>query len=188
MWASVPARHRLARTLLRDPAETIGKLKKEHIMTILTLHNSLNMYIASVAFGVSLFGNFGEALANRGPVAAIEARKTTENVERYHQVMQVIRTRTPGKSVAQFHAEPQLLDTNAHALVTIRSVSKTGQIERFRCLAIHDIAECLGTPVEIRYLPKDVRVVLQVQLVPRLTPANSMALVAQETRPDKNSM
>ena len=109
----------------------------------------------------------GNAFAERVPARITESRTTTSQLSAYHQVAKVVRTRTKGKLRASFYAEPQLLDKNAIALVRIQSVAKNGSIERFRCVAIHDIAECLGAPVKINYLPMDTKLVLEVELIPR---------------------
>ena len=109
----------------------------------------------------------GDAWAERTPARTSEARATKSELSTYHKVIKVVRNRSTGKSKATFYAEPQLLDENAVAIVSIRSIASDTGIERFRCVATHDIAECLGTPVKIKYLPLDTKVVLEIQLVPR---------------------
>ena len=124
--------------------------------------------LATLALSFALTGmTASKAEATKKPARVKEVRTTESDMSTYSKVAQVMRERTAGKSSATFYAEPHLLDQNAVALVTIRSIGDTGEIERFRCIATHDIAECLGAPVKIMYLPADTHVALDIELLPR---------------------
>ena len=71
--------------------------------------------------------------------------------------------RTSEKEYATFSAEPLLIDSGAFTLFEIRSVAEAGSVPRWRCVARDGVAECLGAPVRIRYLP-DERIVLTAKL------------------------
>ncbi len=58
------------------------------------------------------------------------------------------------------------------------------RVRRWRCVAVHDVAECLGRPVRIRYLPGEKKVVLTGILRPKYS-KEGLALV-QEAH-DKSS-
>jgi hypothetical protein len=104
--------------------------------------------------------------AKRSPIKASHRRGTTFDLERYHSQMEVVRLRTAGKDYATFMAEPRLLDAGSVMIFEIRSVAKTGSVRRWKCVAENDIAECLGKPIKIRYLPADEKVVLVAKLKP----------------------
>ena len=104
--------------------------------------------------------------ARRAPLKAAVLRGTSFNLERYHSQIEVVRMRTVGKDFASFVAEPRLLDRGSVMIFEIRSVAKTGSVKRWSCVAQNDIAECLGKPVRIRYLPADEKVVLVAKLKP----------------------
>ena len=105
-------------------------------------------------------------LEKRIPVKAGQLRGSTFDLDRYHSQMEVVRVRTAGKDFATFVAEPKLLDPGAVMIFEIRSVAKTGSVRRWKCVAENDVAECLGKPVRIRYLPADDKVVLVAKLKP----------------------
>lgn len=104
------------------------------------------------------------------PRKAIEAQdqKITElDLDTYYNQVTVVRERSPGKMYASFSADPQLLDEGSVVVFEINSVAKSGTVPRWRCIAIRDVAECLGAPVKIRYLPADERIVLTAKIIPR---------------------
>jgi hypothetical protein len=102
----------------------------------------------------------------RAPVAPAKLRTNEFFLDRYDRVQKIMRKRTEGKTCALFTAEPQLIDKGAVMLIEIKSVSKSGSVPRWRCIAVHDVAECLGVPVKIAYLPSDDRIVLTATLKP----------------------
>jgi hypothetical protein len=102
----------------------------------------------------------------RAPVAPAELRTSEFFLDRYDRVQKIVRKRTEGKTYALFTAEPQLIDKGAVMLIEIKSVSGAGAVPRWRCVAVHDVAECLGVPVKIAYLPSDDRIVLTATLKP----------------------
>ena len=106
------------------------------------------------------------AAGPRAPLKTADARGTALKLDRYHNEVTVVRTRTEGKAFATFVAEPRLLDRGAIVVFEIRSVAKTGVIPRWRCIAQDDVAECLGAPLRLRYLPDDEKIVLTARLRP----------------------
>lgn len=134
--------------------------------------------INPIALAVALLAT-SAALADEGrkPVAPAQSRATEVSYDRYHRTVELVRTRTDGKALVTFHAEPQLLEAGAIAVLEVRSVAKTGSVTRWRCIAVRDIAECLGVPVALRYLPEDHRMVMSVTMKPQTASAQqAMAL------------
>lgn len=107
-----------------------------------------------------------DGAAHRAPLHKVQSRGTALKLDRYHNHVTIVRRRTPGKMYASFHAEPKLLDDGAVVVFVVRSVAATGVVPRWRCVAIHDVAECLGAPIRLRYLPADREIVLTATLVP----------------------
>lgn len=101
------------------------------------------------------------------PIEQTEARTSEFSFDTYHSGIQVVRTRSPGKVYATFTADPYLIDAGAAIVFEVRSVAKTGSVLRWRCVARDDVAECLGAPVRVRYLPEDEKIVLTARLVPQ---------------------
>ncbi len=108
----------------------------------------------------------------RSPIRAADLRRTPLQLDRYHNEVTIVRKRSARKEFATFVAEPKLLQRGSFILFEIRSVAKTGVISRWRCIATADVAECLGRPVKVRYLPRDEEIVLTAKLMPisELTP------------------
>jgi hypothetical protein len=105
--------------------------------------------------------------AARAPLKSSETANTTEvSLVRYHQATTVVRERTDGRRFASFEAEPSLLSQGSALVFEIYSVAPTGVVPRWRCVALHDAADCLGTPVKVAYLPRDEKMVLKATLVP----------------------
>lgn len=107
---------------------------------------------------------------------AVPARATPLDLSRYHNAVEVTRTRTPGKRFAVFHAQPRLLERGSFVLLEARSVAQSGVVVRWRCVARHDIAECLGRPLKLRYLPADQSVVLTAKVMPESELATALAV------------
>ena len=104
--------------------------------------------------------------AVRAPVTAAPARATELSMDRYHNSVTIVRERTSGNVLATFVAEPRLLDRGLVMVFEAVSVAATGTIPRWRCIAITDVAECLGRPLRLRYLPADERITLKATLKP----------------------
>ncbi len=107
-----------------------------------------------------------DGVSQRAPLQRIEARRTHLGLDQYHNAITIVRKRSPGKLYASFHADPKLLDEGAVVIFQVRSVADTGVVQRWRCLAFDDVAECLGAPIRFRYLPADTEIVLTAKLVP----------------------
>lgn len=123
----------------------------------------------AMTVGLFCWGSVTEASApsERVPLKASETARTTEvPLVRYHQATTLVRPRTEGRRFATFEAEPSLLSPGSALVFEIYSMAPTGVVPRWRCVAVHDVADCLGTPVKVRYLPKDEKVVLKATLVP----------------------
>lgn len=116
-----------------------------------------------------------DILDGRAPVEPADQRAHTLSFDRYHEALEVERPRTDGKEFATFSAEPQLIQPGAQVVLEIRSEAEAGSVLRWRCVAVHDVAECLGAPVRVRYLPEDARIVLTMRFLPRRVPGWVMA-------------
>lgn len=119
------------------------------------------------------------AAETRQPLAPSRSNTTVVPYRRYHEATEIVRERSTGKSFASFHANPQLLERGMVATFQIRSEAETGAIDRWRCVAVRDVAECLGAPVKLRYLPDDSRMVLTVTVVPKRNIPRRAVAVAQ---------
>jgi hypothetical protein len=104
--------------------------------------------------------------AGRAPLKA-SSRENELDLDRYFREQTVVRKRTEGKTFATFTAEPRLLDDGSVMVFEIASVAPGGEVPRWRCVATYDVAECLGTPVEIRYLPTDEEIRLTAKILPK---------------------
>ena len=102
----------------------------------------------------------------REPLAPSARRTTTVPTDVYHRPAVIVRERTGVRAYATFSAEPQLLTPGSAVVFEARSVSPTGAVSRWRCVARHDVAECLGRPLRLRYLPADVAITLEVEVIP----------------------
>lgn len=102
----------------------------------------------------------------RAPIVEAKLRETEIPMDRYDHDVKIVRQRTEGKTYATFMAEPQLIEKGAVALFEIFSVSDLGSVSRWRCIAVRDVAECLGAPVRIKYLADDESVVLTAKMKP----------------------
>ena len=107
------------------------------------------------------------AVQKKVPLQPAQLHSTPVRFDRYERQSRVVRFRTPGKATASFSSDPFLLEAGSMAVFEIRSVALTGSVQRWRCVAIHDVAECLGSPVKLRYLPNDTKMVLTATLKPR---------------------
>lgn len=114
----------------------------------------------------------------RTPVEPAVLHLTDFQLDRYHREYVVVRKRTEGKSFVAFQADPQLLDRGAMMVFEVQSVAPHGVVPRWRCIAQHDIAECLGASVKIAYLPEDTEIRLVAKVKPKTDvtrPVNAVA-------------
>jgi hypothetical protein len=103
----------------------------------------------------------------RAPIEAGGVRESDLLLDRYFREIVVERKRTEGKTFATFTAEPKLLDAGSVMVFEASSVASSGVVPRWRCVATYDVAECLGAPVKIAYLPADEAIRLTARLLPR---------------------
>lgn len=101
----------------------------------------------------------------REPLQQGMARETALEVEHIGQEFVIVRDRTNG-AVATFSAEPALLERGTKMVIEVYTVAEVGSVLRFRCEARNDVAECLGTPVRVHWLPQDDKAVLVARVVP----------------------
>ena len=101
----------------------------------------------------------------REPLQQGMARETALVLEHIGQEFVIVRERTNG-DVATFSAEPQLLERGTKMVIEVYTVAQKGSVLRFRCEAKNDVAECLGTPVRVHWLPSDEKAVLVARIVP----------------------
>ena len=129
----------------------------------------------TIIFGLTFITSTAFAFDRREPVNPQSVRETTASLHTYNNEVKIVRDRSEGKAFATFHADPQLIDENSVLVFEIKSYAKTGSLSRWRCIATHDIAECLGAPVRIQYLPRDTRIELSFKLKPKLARENKQA-------------
>ena len=121
----------------------------------------------TVLASTALF-NAAEASESRTPIRSSSVRETTAKISSYENEIKIVRHRSIGKAFASFYADPQLIQKDSVVVFEIKSYAKSASLSRWRCVATHDIAECLGAPVKIQYLPKDTRIEMTFKLKPRM--------------------
>ena len=140
----------------------LGKLAKTTLLGF--------TFLASIAVV-----NTAEASESRTPVRSNSIRETTAKISSYENEVRIVRLRSKGKTLASFHADPQLIQKDSIVVFEIKSYTKSASLSRWRCVAVHDIAECLGTPVRIQYLPEDTRIEMTFKLKPRMNRESKQA-------------
>ena len=131
------------------------------------MRRSLKFTSHLAGFGLLMpFALTSSAAEAREPLTPAVHRTTKVNSDVYHQPAVIVRQRTGTRSYATFSAEPQLLTSGSAVVFEARSVSDEGAVSRWRCVARHDVAECLGSPLRLMYLPDDVAITLEVEIVP----------------------
>lgn len=106
----------------------------------------------------------------RAPLVA-ESTSHKLSVDRYYKRAEIVRRRVDGAEFAVFVAEPALLESGVKLAFDVRSVAESGTVLRWRCVARTDVAECLGVPLRLRYLPHDSEIVMTVSVLPDLPDA-----------------
>ncbi|MCK6551588.1 hypothetical protein L6R52_37495 [Myxococcota bacterium] len=125
------------------------------------------------------------AAETRAPLRASDQRTTTGTIDRYDRPIVVERVRSDLKSRASFSAEPQPIDPNAVLLFEITSDGLDGAQPRWRCVAVRDVAECLGNGVSIPYGPRDDKMVLRITAKPRHTRETAQLIAAHRAARDE---
>ena len=104
--------------------------------------------------------------AKRAPLWDKEGRETELSLQSWDTAAVLERKRSFGRNYAVFHAEPQAIAADA---VLVFEIESEGEV-RWSCVAVDDVAECLGVPVRVPYRKSDEIVRLKVKAVPRSTP------------------
>jgi hypothetical protein len=113
---------------------------------------------------LTLSGASASATPKKAPFWGTEGERETELSLRTWDTPAVIeRKRSFGRKSAVFHADPQAIAADA---VLIFEIESEGEV-RWRCVAVDDVAECLGAPVRVRYQKAEEIVRLKVTAVPR---------------------
>lgn len=108
---------------------------------------------------------FAEAPATALPLERPERAEAT--MARFGEPVEVVRPRGEGMQAAVFEAAPQSLHPEHVAVIEIASLSAEGRRPRWNCVAVEDVAECLGHPVRVPYLSDDEAMVLSVHIARR---------------------
>jgi hypothetical protein len=125
---------------------------------------------AALALGVTIAAISAEASTKKSPLwTGRKERETELSLQRWETPAVLERRRSFGRKNAVFHAEPQAIAPDA---VLVFEVASEGKL-RWRCIAVDDVAECLGAPVRIPYQKTDEVLRMSVQAVPRDTPKGS---------------
>ncbi len=96
-----------------------------------------------------------------------EAARVTEVPADRYDTHHIVRTPSAGKTSVTFSASPRALEQDTVVVFEIRSITDRGALERWRCVAINDVSECLGVPVKIRYLDGERKTVMSVAIRPK---------------------
>lgn len=122
---------------------------------------------ASFLFALVTTSTAMAAPNGRTPFWQRPARETELTMERWDQPVVLERTRSFGRDRAIFFADPQPIPD---AAVYVFEASAAGEDNpRWRCVAVDDVAECLGTPVRVEYSRPRETVRLTIRAVPRDT-------------------
>ena len=116
--------------------------------------------------------------AEKKPLMPKASRQTVVDIDSYGKKFTIERNRSAGREYATFSAEPARIDDDSVLLFEVHSTSPDGAIQRWRCIAVEDVAECLGQARRFRYVVGDKKMVLSVTAQPRNTEIGG-ALLAQ---------
>jgi hypothetical protein len=135
---------------------------------------------AMLALGVTLSSASAGATPQRSPLWSTGGERETElSLQSWDTPAVLERKRSFGRKFAVFHADPQQIAADA---VLVFEVESQGEV-RWSCVAVDDVAECLGAPVRVRYRKADETVRLRVKAVPRQSPrGNELVRVAKQAR------
>ena len=135
---------------------------------------------ATFALAVLLSASSAQAAPTRSPLwDTAEERETELSLASWDTPAVVERKRSFGRKAAVFHADPQQIAPDA---VLVFEVESEGEV-RWRCVAVDDVAECLGAPVKIPYRKAEELVRLKVKAMPRNSPIGSE--LAREAKQDR---
>lgn len=129
--------------------------------------SNLILVLALSAVGA---GDGQPATRAREPLQQSLARETALRLEHLGQEFVIVRERTNG-DVVTFSAEPALLERGTKMVIEVYTVAAEGAVLRVRCEARNDVAECLGSPVRVHWLPNDDKAVLVARIVRDKRPA-----------------
>jgi hypothetical protein len=100
---------------------------------------------------------------SRRPIRAVRANTTEVSIDRYGSEHRIERARSEHSSVVKFSAAASPVPQGAVLVFEVSSIGRLGSIDRWRCVALEDVSECLGSPVVIRWVVGDERAVLTVR-------------------------
>jgi len=118
----------------------------------------------------------------RKPIRSVAQRTTTLQLDPAKGYTELVQERDEMTKRAVFHADPQAIDENGVMLFQAFGVAGDVKVERWRCVAVRDIAECLGTPVRIAYQQGEERMVLRMTIRHRETDEGGMLLAEAKLR------
>lgn len=129
---------------------------------------SLRMMIRSLALALALttVGAARADVANAAPSSAAP-RSSALSYELYGTPRTIERARTRDRKAVRFFADPQRFDSGAVMLFEIHSHQAHARVERWSCVALEDVSECLGAPVRVPFLARDHKIVLTMTALPR---------------------
>lgn len=122
--------------------------------------------IRTLLMTTALLASTATSAFARDPLTASLPKETAVTLESFYQTQEIVRVRSKFRGSAVFTASSQEIDPRAVLVFEARSESNDGERARWRCVARYDVAECLGDPLKIRYLPGDKRVVLTITTLP----------------------
>ena len=145
-------RFRLARGMLLFgvPMQTQTKLRS-------TLETSM--------IGLSLCAMLAAMTPTSASAAEVhvgDARVTA--LEMVYRDSQIVRERSPGKDAVKFSAMDAEIDESAVVVFEVQSESADKRVTRWRCVAERNVSECFASPLRVKYLDDDVRLVMNVRV------------------------
>lgn len=128
----------------------------------------MGMMLRSLALALALI-SVGAARADVADAAPSSAapRSSALSYELYGTPQTIERARTRDRKAVRFFAEPQRFDPGAVMMFEIHSHQAGARIERWTCVALEDVSECLGAPVRVPFLARDHKIVLTMTALPR---------------------
>lgn len=117
---------------------------------------------ATLGFGL-MFAASSPAHASETAMKVGPERVTAVSMAAYNE-SKIVRERTDGKKAVTFSAMQEEIDKAAEVVFEIRSESKVAEIPRWRCVARSNVRECFDTPVRVKYLEGDERMVMHVRV------------------------
>lgn len=149
------------------------------------MRSFLAVTTVSLVTAIASLASASEPSTSRRPIYPLERNISTLDLQAFETPYTIVRERTELAKASTFLADPKLIDENAVYVFEIESVfTYRAAVKRWRCVAVRDIAECLGRPITVPYLDRDDKLVLTV-VAKRKNTEEAQALIEEAKARDQ---